>query len=347
MRVALLDSSTWETKAGQRTVKDPEYWGMPYGTPIVAGMKPKGVRKPKGIVAQPVSENPKPKKVKTYPPYPEDDTGDGQYKIHKFNYEVRTSKPPRDSGDYEGMTAMEMWDDFADERKWYAPPRRHRESTGNGSRMVVDEDTRTRRDKKIGDAFVAYTSDEYAYINGALRMDEVATADLSSKEIAEVVEKIHLMDQGMRQVGKDIVVHRVTTASVFDRLSAGDQFRDRGFISTTVMEGYLDDVKESLYDDDPYVTQMEIRVPAKTRSMYLSALQRERNRDTNLGEGELLLDRGTEFRVIERNGSSLVLEVVLPDDPDATKFDDYFEDYTEALIKEKQAEEADEFGDEI
>lgn len=34
-----------EYKGGQRTVKDPDYWGLPYGTPIVAGMKPKPVKK--------------------------------------------------------------------------------------------------------------------------------------------------------------------------------------------------------------------------------------------------------------------------------------------------------------
>lgn len=47
---------------GIRRVRDPEYWGMPYNTPIVPGMKPKGKTKPKVRVKVPKhrSANPDP-----------------------------------------------------------------------------------------------------------------------------------------------------------------------------------------------------------------------------------------------------------------------------------------------
>lgn len=331
MRVTLLVAATYfETKAGVRHVRDPEFWGMPFGTPITPGMKPRGMKKPKGNPPVTLARTPKAKKVKAHPPYPADAN-----QRYADTYAKRTSRPPRNSGKYEGMTAQEMWDDWTPERASYSPPPRG------------VKDTRGKREKKIGNAFEAYAGDQYTYVNGMLRLDEVATADLSSDEIRETANDINWMDGGVREIGKDVVVHRTTTAPVFGDLHPGAQFRDRGFVSTTVLEGYLDEVREELYAQNAEMTTMEIRVPAKTKGMYLSSIQSNRNRDADIGEGELLLERGTEFKVVERNGTHLILEVVLPGSPDATEYEDILDRYADALIEQKRAEEADEYGDEL
>lgn len=326
-----------ELEEKTKHVRDTAYWGLPEGTPIVPGMKPKGhersvvPKKPKEINEKPKSPKQPKAKVKTHPAFPDpkpDDPGElYRWDQNKKKYEGRTKHAPRNSGDYEGMTAQEMWDDWEPERKRFAKR---------------DPDDRTRADKKTGNAIEAYTGSDYEYMNGLGRMDEVATADLGAHEVKETRQQIKDMDRGMREVGKDIVVYRTTTAPVFQNLGVGAQFRDRGYTSTTVLEGYLDEVRTDLYNDNDYLTYMEIRVPAKQKAIYASAIQKNRNRDSDIGEGELVLARGTEYKVVEKNGNTLVLEAILPDSDDATDWEDVLDDYTKALYEEKLAEEDDE-----
>lgn len=292
-------------------VRDSAYWGMPEGTPITPGMKPKGSKRPKITGKIP----------KQHPPFPPNSDGDPHYHRYKRMYDQRTSVPPRDSGDYEGMTAQEMWDDWAADRAKYTAENRN--SSTRRKALAVEN----------------YTGDGYQYMNGLARYDDVAIADLSSQETMDLLQEIEDMEAVMRPVGKNIVVHRTTTAPIFDQLQPGMQFRDTGFVSTTVLEGYLDEVREDLYSADPYLTQMEIRVPADTEAVYATAFQPKRNRDSDIGEAELVLQRGTEFKVVERNGQNLILEVVVPGTEGATPFDDKLDVYAHEMHKLKVEEE--------
>ena len=323
-----------EEKVGH--VRDTAYWGLPEGTPIVPGMKPKGhersvvPKKPKLVTDKPESLKQPKAKVKTHPPFPDpkpDDSDPGRmytWERRKKTFEGRTKYAPRNNGDYEGMTAQEMWDDWEPDRKRFAR---------------LDPDTSTRADKKTGNAVDSYTGSDYEYMNGLGRMDELATADLGADEVKETRQQIKDMDRAMRPVGKNIVAYRTTTAPVFQNLGVGAQFRDRGYTSTTVLEGYLDEVRDDLYGGNDYLTYMEIRVPAKQKAVYATSFQRQRNRDSDIGEAELVLARGTEYRVAEKNGNVLVLDVVLPDSDDATEWDDVLDDYTQALYEQKLSEQ--------
>ncbi|WAA19814.1 VIP2-like ADP-ribosyltransferase toxin [Gordonia phage Kabocha] len=311
-----------ESKAGH--VRDVEYWGKPYGTPIAPGMKPEPmeVATPKKRTRVATPDAPTHEGAKLHPPYPDD--ADQKY---RETYEKRTSIPPRDSGKYKGVTAQEMWDNWLPDRERFRKPY-----------PEEGDDKRSRPDKKTSQAVVDYTGSEYEYMNGLLRMDDVAVADLSSDEVKQSAQAIKDMDRAMRPIGEDIVVHRSTSSEFFKDLAIGSQFRDRGYSSTTVLEGYLDEVREDLYGGRDQTT-LEIRVPADTKALYAPSFQRYRNRDADIGEGELVLERGTEFRVVEHHGNKLVLEVVLPGSAGATEHEDLLDSYAQALMKLKREEE--------
>lgn len=320
-RLTSIDADL-ESKVGH--VRDVDYWGKPYGTPIAPGMKPEpmevSVPKKRTRVATPAE--PEQREARIHPAYPDD--ADPKY---RETYEKRTSIPPRDSGDYKGKTAQEMWDLWQPDRDRFRKPY-----------PEEGDDNRTRADKKTAQAVLDYTGSEYAYMNGLLRMNEVETADLSSAEVKQSAQMIKDMDRAMRPVGEDIVVHRSTSSEFFANLNPGSQFRDRGYSSTTVLEGYLDEVREDLYGGRDQTT-LEIRVPADAKALYAPSFQRYRNRDADIGEGELVLARGTEFRVVENQGNKLILEVVLPGSDNATDYEDLLGSYSKALMAMKKEEE--------
>lgn len=89
----------------------------------------------------------------------------------------------------------------------------------------------------------------------------------------------------------------------------GAQFRDPGFVSTSVDPGVAD-----AFSSD---TVMEIRVPKGTKGFYMEPI-------TNVpGEEELLLDRGYEFKItgIEDNGEGNYRVVVEPVEKSQQKFE--------------------------
>lgn len=249
------------------------------------------------------------------------------YGVRKDIYERRTSIPPRNSGDYEAMTTQEMWDDWAPDRE----------------RWTADAVNPLPKNRAVVKAIRGYTGSEYEYMNGLPRRDLLATADLSSTETRETARDVHKMDKAMREVGKNIVVYRTTRASAIGELGVGAQFRDNGYTSTTILEGYLDEVKNDLYNatsSDQYT--MDIRVPANAKALYVTAFQQNRDANVNIGEAELVMARGTEYRVVEKNGNHLVLEVITLDDDRATPYEDTMDEWMEELVSQKLDEEADE-----
>jgi hypothetical protein len=94
----------------------------------------------------------------------------------------------------------------------------------------------------------------------------------------------------------DITVYRSFSAhfDTIKQLPIGAVFTDYGFSSTTVSPN-------GLGWDTPNV---EIRVPKRTRALWTAPVA------VVPDEGELLLGRGTAFRVIGRNGDVPILEVI-------------------------------------
>ena len=352
-----LEEKTWyidpETKV--KHVRDAEYWGMPVGTPITPGMKP---QKLKPVDALPTTTPKKPKtpkssaarrasstddslvahsntrhqpKSRVHPPFVQPE-GLDEYRTNQIRktYETRTRIPPRNIDRYEGLTSAEMHEDWAEESKRYRLPKWT--SSDNS-----EPDKRTPTEKKIGAAVVSYTGDNYSYMNGLLRGDDVAVADLSSDEVLDLEKEIKYMDKAMRPVGRPLLVHRTTSAPVFQNLEPGDQFRDNGYVSTTIFEGYLSEVEEELYYGESDV-QLSILVPPEAEGAFVTAFQ-DRKGEFDIGEGEVVLARGTEFRVVSREGNNLVIEVAPPGTNGSTDYTDNLRLLAQSKYEQMLAEE--------
>lgn len=113
-------------------------------------------------------------------------------------------------------------------------------------------------------------------------LDRLADLDRSFKRRSAVLQH-------------DIVAYRSFSHHFEEikNLSPGTVFTDYGFASTTV-------VPNGLGWDTPNV---EIRIPRRTRALWLAPFA------IDPSEGELLLGRGTSFRVVGKNGDAPILEV--------------------------------------
>lgn len=243
--------------------------------------------------------------VKTPSPYVPDSPPEGVTEKQMAYWESQESKRrhryesrnvvPTNSGEYEGMMHSEMLELYREVGK-----KEYNRKVGKGVK------------RKIGEAVVAYTGTDYEDINAVLRGRDLSHLD--EDDIAEVEKQVKLLDKAMdiKPAPVDMVVHRLTDS--VPKLPPGTQFRDNGFVSTTISHGYLADVQEELYGhaDKGSMLHMEIRVPKGTPSTYATAFQ---NRDdSDIAEGEMILKRGLEFRVVEIDESGpipkMILEVV-------------------------------------
>ena len=142
-----------------------------------------------------------------------------------------------------------------------------------------------------------YTGPAYKDINAVLRTGEGKDVDRTA------AEQIH---GAMRAIPKDITVNRAVSAHAFgydgrtipaaDADSfAGRTWHDPGFTSTSVAGR-----------GNKFV-QMRISVPAGTRGTYVESVTK------NKGETEMLLDRGTHFRItrVERRGEDTIMHVTV------------------------------------
>ena len=243
--------------------------------------------------------------VKTPPAYVPDSPPEGitekqmaywesQEAKRRHRYESRNIVP-NNSGEYEGMMHSEMLEIYREVGK-----KEYNAKVGKGVKQ------------KIGKAVVAYTGNDYEDINAVLRGRNLDYLD--EDDIAEVEKMIKLLDKamGIKPAPVDMVVHRLTDS--VPKLPVGTQFKDNGFVSTTISSGYLNDVREELYGhaDQSSILHMEIRVPKGTPSTYATAFQTRD--DSDIAEGEMILKRGIEFRVVEIDESGpipkMILEVV-------------------------------------
>ena len=132
-------------------------------------------------------------------------------------------------------------------------------------------------------ALADYTSPRYVEINGELRSGE------RTDEIQALVANI---SAGMREIPEDIVTFRGVDARAFgldpyaftqDQVDAlaGRTFSDPGFTSTSVNQPF----------DMGADFQLRVTVPAGTRGAFVESVT------DSPGENEVLLDRGTHFRI--------------------------------------------------
>lgn len=150
-----------------------------------------------------------------------------------------------------------------------------------------------RSDEK--DAFAFWSSEQsntYRYINGHLRKGEPLTT--YRQGILDAMDRAFTRPEAVLQ--HDLTVERTFTGyqAEINRLPVGATFTDYGFSAATVQPGGLSSGQS-----------VQIRVPRGARALYIAPLAR-------YPEGELLLNRGTTFRIAKASerGAPPVLEVV-------------------------------------
>lgn len=125
------------------------------------------------------------------------------------------------------------------------------------------------------------------YLRGKGKFTGIALED--SKSAASDIDKI-LSNSPLQE---DVVVYRGVGEKFFNRLKVGKTFKDKAFISTTLVRGRLEPGfhKGELGFD----TELIIKVPSGTGAYYIG------NNFIQGNEYELLLERGLRFEVEEIN----------------------------------------------
>lgn len=136
-----------------------------------------------------------------------------------------------------------------------------------------------------------YTGSGYELINTRLREGKIPR-----QEVIDAIDK--MIDQAPR-APKDIVVKRVINGNdLFNKLQVGGTFEDKAYVSTTA------DKKNELgliADDQAHM--FHIRVPKGSKSLYVEKIS-----DVAY-EKELLLPRGSKFKIISK-GDPSILELI-------------------------------------
>lgn len=150
------------------------------------------------------------------------------------------------------------------------------------------------------DALVAYTDEDYAPINTALRKGKGGSAGIQAKTAT--------LRSAMREIPEDIVISRALDASAFGYGEddyeipradvdsfVGRTFHEPGFLSSSIDRRSAD-----------YV-ELRISVPAGTRGAYLNSISEYPQ------EREMLLDRGTHMKItkVERRGEKTIMHVTV------------------------------------
>ena len=170
-------------------------------------------------------------------------------------------------------------------------------------------------DRERVDAINTYTTGGYYQrINYLARHGAAsATSEYGAKDVeeAERITKILASTLDSSKVPMDVVAYRGMRldgdkqeryVKRYGSLGVGDVVIDKGFLSTSVNARV--GLEFSEYDTEPGAV-LEIRVPKGAKGLYISSLSEIPE------EGELLLQRGTKLRLVEKKTAThLVFEVV-------------------------------------
>lgn len=139
-----------------------------------------------------------------------------------------------------------------------------------------------------------YSGSRYEAINGYLRGME--------EEQPTVRESIEALDSVLKKgsIPEDTIVYRGMDPGLLEGLKAGDSFKDKGYVSTSLSEKAA---SEFGWMESP----AEIRVPKGFNGGYVDMIQRMS--PTQRREYELLLPRGTSFRMLSTD-PKVVMEVI-------------------------------------
>lgn len=133
-------------------------------------------------------------------------------------------------------------------------------------------------------ALKSYTSMAYGVVNTYLRhgtYQDTVYSEVPQSRVDEIVKGIDKSFNNAPKVPGDLKVFRGMDSSLLSSLQEGDIFKDDGFISTSI-------------DKEKVVSGgfIEIHVPKGSKGIYLEQISEVKR------ERELLLDRGSRFRVL-------------------------------------------------
>jgi hypothetical protein len=146
------------------------------------------------------------------------------------------------------------------------------------------------------DAFDEYTNKKHLDINEFLD-----TGCLKDSKVLDYIKSIDAAIDKFR-LENDIIVYKGTEAAWFDGWEIGNVKYIKPYMSTSISE---DIVRRDFMENRKQPIFLKIIVPKKTRGIYIGD-----NTAYRKNQDEFLLRHGLKYRVIERNGNNLKLEVV-------------------------------------
>jgi hypothetical protein len=145
-------------------------------------------------------------------------------------------------------------------------------------------------------AFQAFQDAGYAPINGALR--EGGSAKPSVKAAIKEMDSAFKASGGL---GESVTVYRGMAASHFDSVAVGAIVKDKGFACTTT-----DKKIAAQFAKRANGVSVEIRLPKGAKAMRIGKITGKNMHNEN----EVLLGRGTKFKVVSKSPKSVVLEAM-------------------------------------
>lgn len=150
-------------------------------------------------------------------------------------------------------------------------------------------------------------SSVYQEINGLLRgnMSE-DDFDESPDALSDINKAIKDMDSMINKsppLKRESISYRGVTGDFVKKLKPGAVIKDKGFVSTTYDKGSAEQAMSDA-DEDDLTAMIHITMPKGTRALWgsgaLEKLYPDKFGDTVMDESELVLGRGSKFRVVSR-----------------------------------------------
>jgi hypothetical protein len=145
-------------------------------------------------------------------------------------------------------------------------------------------------------------------LNDALRDPQVS--ERSFKDTIEFLDKAIETAPPLRE---EVIAYRGIKGNglnFFEKLTVGDVFEDKGYVSTTLDAGVAQQfgTSGSMYQG----LAMRLRLPAGSKGIFSSGYkdQSEENWDRNANEAEFLLPRGSKFKVTAIRGKVWDVELI-------------------------------------
>jgi hypothetical protein len=154
---------------------------------------------------------------------------------------------------------------------------------------------------------------EYESALGYSLNDALRDPQVSEKSFKDTIEFLDKAIETAPPLREEVIAYRGIKGNglnFFEKLTVGDVFEDKGYVSTTIDAGVAQQfgTSGSMYQG----LAMRLRLPAGSKGIFPSGYkeQSEANWDRNAGEAEFLLPRGSKFKVTAIRGKVWDVELI-------------------------------------